>query len=41
VGVTKLAQLDDAAGAVSVALSGEEVASLEEAYRPHATSFIK
>lgn len=34
IGATKPAQLDDAAGALSLALSPEEVAALEEPYRP-------
>ena len=36
VGATKLPQLDDAIASVDVKLSGEEIASLEEPYAPHA-----
>ena len=36
VGVTKAAHLDDAVAAVGLSLTGEEVARLEEPYRPHA-----
>lgn len=35
VGVTKTAYLDDAAGALDVKLSAEDVAYLEEMYVPH------
>lgn len=35
VGATKLQHLDDALGAVSVKLSAEEIALLEEPYVPH------
>ncbi|MHB8245747.1 MAG: aldo/keto reductase [Acidimicrobiales bacterium] len=35
VGVTKIGQLDDAIGALSVELSSEEVSQLEEPYEPH------
>jgi aryl-alcohol dehydrogenase-like predicted oxidoreductase len=35
VGVTKIAQLDDAIAAIDVPLSESEIASLEEPYRPH------
>jgi aryl-alcohol dehydrogenase-like predicted oxidoreductase len=38
VGVSKMAQLDDALGALEVALSGEEIAALEEHYIPHAVA---
>ena len=36
VGVTKLAQLDDAIAAIDVTLDAEEIARLEEPYVPHA-----
>jgi aryl-alcohol dehydrogenase-like predicted oxidoreductase len=36
VGTTKLAQLDDALAAVNVSLTPQEIAALEEPYRPHA-----
>lgn len=36
IGATKLHHLDDAVAALSVTLSQEEVAALEEAYVPHA-----
>jgi aryl-alcohol dehydrogenase-like predicted oxidoreductase len=35
VGASKLPQLDDAAAAVTLALSAEEVAALGEGYEPH------
>ena len=35
VGATKLAQLDDAVAALDVALDADDIAQLEEAYRPH------
>ena len=35
VGATKLAHLEDALAAVELALSADEIASLEEPYRPH------
>lgn len=35
VGATKIAHLDDAVGALSVQLTQDEVASLEEPYVPH------
>jgi len=35
IGATKIAHLEDSAGAVSVSLSDEEIAYLEEAYVPH------
>ncbi|MCB0150901.1 MAG: aldo/keto reductase, partial [Caldilineaceae bacterium] len=35
IGATKVAHLDDAAGALAVKLSAEEVAYLEEPYVPH------
>jgi aryl-alcohol dehydrogenase-like predicted oxidoreductase len=41
VGVTKLSQLADAAGSVSVSLTPEEMAALEEPYRPHDNMYIK
>jgi 1-deoxyxylulose-5-phosphate synthase len=36
VGATKLHHLDNAIASVSVKLSNDEIASLEEAYGPHA-----
>ena len=36
VGATKLHHLDNAIASVSVKLSNDEIASLEEAYSPHA-----
>jgi len=36
VGATRLEHLDDAAAAVALRLSDEEVARLEAPYRPHA-----
>jgi aryl-alcohol dehydrogenase-like predicted oxidoreductase len=36
VGASKLQHLDDAIGALSVKLTAEEIAALEEAYVPHA-----
>ncbi|PWW20995.1 hypothetical protein JD79_00121 [Geodermatophilus normandii] len=36
VGGTKAAHLDDAVAAVGLSLTDEEVARLEEPYRPHA-----
>jgi aryl-alcohol dehydrogenase-like predicted oxidoreductase len=36
VGVTRLEQLDDAAAAVSLQLSPDDVAALEAPYVPHA-----
>ena len=35
VGASKLAQLEDAVAALSVTLSKEEIASLEQPYMPH------
>jgi len=35
VGASKLAQLEDAVAALAVALSKEEIASLEQPYVPH------
>ena len=35
IGATKIAHLDDAVGALSVTLTPEEVAYLEEPYVPH------
>ena len=35
VGATKLAQLDEALGALDVELSADEIAELERPYRPH------
>jgi aryl-alcohol dehydrogenase-like predicted oxidoreductase len=35
VGATKMKHLEDAAAALSVKLSAEEIASLEEPYIPH------
>jgi 1-deoxyxylulose-5-phosphate synthase len=34
-GATRLAHLEDAVAAIDVSLSGDEVARLEEPYRPH------
>jgi len=36
VGATKLQHLDDAIAALDLKMSGEEIARLEEPYRPHA-----
>jgi aryl-alcohol dehydrogenase-like predicted oxidoreductase len=36
IGVSKLAQYDEAVGALDLALTAEEVAALEAAYLPHA-----
>ncbi|RYG68003.1 aldo/keto reductase, partial [bacterium] len=36
VGATKISHLEDAVGAVTVELTAEEVARLEEPYVPHA-----
>jgi 1-deoxyxylulose-5-phosphate synthase len=38
VGVTRLEQLDDALGALSVELAPEEIEQLEDPYEPHATA---
>jgi aryl-alcohol dehydrogenase-like predicted oxidoreductase len=38
VGATKLSHLEDAIASVEVSLSAEEMAELEEPYRPHAIS---
>jgi len=35
IGATKLQHLEDAVGALSVSLTGEEIAALEEPYVPH------
>jgi 1-deoxyxylulose-5-phosphate synthase len=35
VGATKLAHLDDALAAAEIALSADEIARLEQPYRPH------
>lgn len=40
-GVTKLSQLEDAVGAVSLGLSDGEIAALEELYGPHDNLYIK
>jgi aryl-alcohol dehydrogenase (NADP+) len=37
-GATKAEQMDDAVAAVSLRLSAEETARLEEPYRPHAAT---
>jgi len=36
VGASKLAHLDEAVAAVSMTLEADEIAALEEPYRPHA-----
>ena len=38
VGATKLAHVDDAVGTLDIELSDDEIAFLEEPYKPHALS---
>ena len=38
IGVSKLAQLDDALGAIDLELSDDDITALEEVYEPHAVS---